>query len=130
MEFFILVFWCLIIFLIGVACGKSKNNTNNKCKTVTPAPVERSDCHNDAETLNTENKKLKNECEELKNECEVLRKLFVEMNTHPIATKLLSVNDVHKATFSVKYGSGQISTETVDINSSRFKLLSNLNFSN
>ena len=52
------------------------------------------------------------------------------MNTHPIATKLLSVNDVHKATFSVKYGSGQISIETVDINSSRFKLLSNLNFSN
>ena len=88
---------------------------------------------------------MKKENIKLKEEGESLRRHIKEMNDTPIVAKLLFVNDVHRdsvfvshsllvdgheATFSVKYGSGRISTETVDVNSPRFELLSKLNFAN
>lgn len=95
--------------------------------------------------LNSQIDVLKKENIKLKEEGESLRRHIKEMNDTPIVAKLLFVNDVHRdsvfvshsllvdgheATFSVKYGSGRISTETVDVNSPRFELLSKLNFAN
>lgn len=137
--FVCIYFFGLIPFIILCMILSEEDRQKNKDKE------RENKTNSQIDVLKKENIKLKEENVKLKKEGESLRRHIKEMNDTPIVAKLLFTNEIHRnsivvshsllvdgheATFKVKYANGRIGTETVNVESHRFELLSNLDFLN